>query len=447
MRVGTPTLPKLNRIGVLFHKKGCSTMSLLREFFQSIVAEKQIPLAPDPFDPSMDRLPGPSALRLVTKELWVLVGGKQQINAALVHSHGDVRDLTKEVEWSSSAQDVLSIDKNGLAAASAAPGTAKVTAAHMDSGLSASVEVAVITNGQPRPEPVWQSITITPDNPTIKGGWRQEFKAMALLSNGHSRDVTDEVVWFTRDYDIIAFDDLDRERGAAVAKRKTGTTQICARNKDSTVRGSTKATVTWDPANPQMPPAQKVDFTIETELPFGAVFQCSAVGFYADGSRHDVNSEVDWSSSEPGILSIDSNGEMITRASGTARITAVHKATGFKKSADITIYTAPVCQSIRILDRDLVVRGHLFEVATKLFFPDYRGVGLCAMGKFPDGTELLMSFDECSWSSSAPDVLEIANNRAYPCAKGTATITAVHKALGLSASITLKVRKDPLEPE
>jgi hypothetical protein len=57
-------------------------------------------------------------------------------------------------------------------------------------------------------------------------------------------------------------------------------------------------------------------------LKVGQTAQFSATGNYADNSTQDLTSQVQWSSSNPAVASVDANGVVTAKGSGTATITA-----------------------------------------------------------------------------------------------------------------------------
>jgi Bacterial Ig-like domain (group 2) len=72
-------------------------------------------------------------------------GGEQQLRATGEFSDGSTQDLTSAVEWTSSDDEVVSIDSNGLAAAAPDLGEATVTATDTATGVSGSTTVAVLS--------------------------------------------------------------------------------------------------------------------------------------------------------------------------------------------------------------------------------------------------------------------------------------------------------------
>jgi hypothetical protein len=159
--------------------------------------------------------------------------GQQQFTATGAFSDGSTQDVTNAVAWSSSAPDIVAIDKNGLASAQPVSGTATVTATDTNSGVTASTNVTV--DG-----PVLQAITISPDNPSIVGQQQQQFSATATFSDGSSQDVTRAVAWNSTAPDIVSIDN-----NGLASVQGVGTATLTATDTKSGVTAST--TITCQP--------------------------------------------------------------------------------------------------------------------------------------------------------------------------------------------------------
>lgn len=155
-------------------------------------------------------------------------------------------------------------------------------------------------------------------------------------------------------------------------------------------------------------------------LPIGVGEQYTASAIYSDGSIQDLASGVTWSTSDPTIASVDTNGLATTVAAGTATITATVGT--FTDSSTIT-----------------VVAAHLLSItvspATISMAPGTQQA-FTATGVFDDGsTQVLPSVQ---WSSSATSVMTIdGNGLGQAVAAGSATITATSGAVSGTASVTV----------
>ena len=86
---------------------------------------------------------------------------------------------------------------------------------------------------------IWESITISPPNPTIAGDGQQQFTATGTYSDGYAEDITGVVEWSSSAPDVVSID----SSGSAVAAPVSGTATITATDPDSGVSGSTEVTV------------------------------------------------------------------------------------------------------------------------------------------------------------------------------------------------------------
>lgn len=112
------------------------------------------------------------------------------------------RDLTSEVDWSSSADKVVSID-NGVASAAVGLGTVSpmpeiVTITARTPDIAASIEVKVA--------PALKEITINNQTDPIYEGDELELTVTGKYSNGATKDLTDTVVWSSTDDTVVWFD-------------------------------------------------------------------------------------------------------------------------------------------------------------------------------------------------------------------------------------------------
>jgi hypothetical protein len=101
--------------------------------------------------------------------------------------------------------------------------------------------------------PVPQSLTISPANPTLVGGWPRQFKAYGVFPDG-SKDVTTLVKWSSSG--MVTIDD-DKKKGLATAQPGSGSAVITASYPSNRViAASTTATVTADPT-PTLSPEEE----------------------------------------------------------------------------------------------------------------------------------------------------------------------------------------------
>tara|TARA_R110000737_G_scaffold18342_2_gene36331 strand:+ start:5267 stop:7669 length:2403 start_codon:yes stop_codon:yes gene_type:complete len=116
-------------------------------------------------------------------------GVNKQFAATGTYSDSSVADITASVIWSSSDTSVATVSNNGLAASLNA-GTTNITAS-----LAAQSDFTELTvTGA-----TLNSIDVTPINPSIIKGSKQNFVATGNYSDGSSNNVTATVTWSSSD--------------------------------------------------------------------------------------------------------------------------------------------------------------------------------------------------------------------------------------------------------
>ncbi len=155
------------------------------------------------------------------------------------------------------------------------------------------------------------SIAVTPANPSIPVGVTRQFTASGIYSDGTSRDITTQVTWSSSNPVIATVN------GSGLATAVTaGTAAATIKAASGSISGSTTLTVTSatlaslsvTQANPR--------------IPLGATQQFAASGAYSDGTSYDITTRVTWTSSNPSVATVNSNGLATAIAAGTATITA-----------------------------------------------------------------------------------------------------------------------------
>jgi trimeric autotransporter adhesin len=76
----------------------------------------------------------------------------------------------------------------------------------------------------------------------------------------------------------------------------------------------------------------------------GQTVQFTAMGNYADNSTQNLTGQVQWSSSNQNVASVDSSGNVTAKGAGTATITASY---GGKQGQSTVTVTAPVITGVQ----------------------------------------------------------------------------------------------------
>ena len=158
----------------------------------------------------------------------IAAGTKQQLMLIGTLSDGTTQvDLTASARWQTSNYADAVIDRQGVATGVAA-GTVTITATI--NGQGSATTTLTVTNA------TLQSITVTPDNPTIALGASQQFAASGSFSDGSTQDITSVVTWTSSTPTVAVMN-----QSGVASSASHGTTNINATL--AGVTGSTMLTV------------------------------------------------------------------------------------------------------------------------------------------------------------------------------------------------------------
>ena len=328
----------------------------------------------------------------------VKVGAKQQFTATGTFSDNSTQNLTSSVTWSSATTGVATITTGGLATGVAA-GTSTIKAASGAVSGSTTLTVTAAT---------LVSIAVTPANPSIKAGAKQQFTATGTFSDNSTQNLTSSVTWSSATTGVATITTGGLATGVAV-----GTSTIKAVS--GTVSGSTTLTVTAatltsiavTPANPSIKAGAKQQFT--------------ATGTFSDNSTQNLTGSVTWSSATTGVATITTGGLATGVAAGTSTIKAV---SGTVSGSTTLTVTAVTLVSIAVTP----VNPSIAKGATQQF---------TATGTFSDNSTQNLT-GSVTWSSATTGVATITTSGlATAVAAGTSTIKAASGAISGSTTLTV----------
>lgn len=328
----------------------------------------------------------------------VPVGLGRAFTATGRFTDGTDRDLTTFVAWTSLDPVVATIAAGGLARA-LRPGTATIHAsiAGVDGTATITVDPAAL-----------MSIAVTPAARSMRVGATTPFAATGTYTDNSTSDLTALVIW-SSSAPAVAMSDA---RGV-VTGLAAGTATITANLGDvaattgATVRVLQLTAIAIGPA--------------ESNLPLGLGAAFVATGTFDDRSTADLTSEVAWSSSAPGVATIDPGGLAASHGIGATTITAALGATRGSTSLNVT---APALVAITI-----------DPPAAEL--PRGRSLAFRATGHFTDQSASDLT-GSVAWASSNPAVATIGpDGLARGLAIG-ATVVAAEQA-GIRGTATLGV--------
>jgi plastocyanin len=238
------------------------------------------------------------------------------------------RDVTSQVEWSSSNHNTSTISNTpgsqGVASA-VAQGQATINA--MLDGISGSTTLTVTAAKL-------VSILITPTVPDVPDGELQVYKATGTLSDNTTEDLTNLVTWASANQSVATISNDQPTRGVATSLAP-GTTAITASLDGVTGR----AALNVGPKVLEMIMISPTNPTITT----GGTEAFMAMGMFSDESLVDYTARVTWSSSATGVVTISNDpgnqGLATAHAPGTSTISATFE--GMSGITSITVTAAP----------------------------------------------------------------------------------------------------------
>jgi hypothetical protein len=185
--------------------------------------------------PTPTAAPGPALQKITISPTTTtyMVGTSFHFVATGVYADKSKKEVSSSAEWSSSAPDIIKVDKGGLTLMKSA-GKATVTA--KVGGISGSITITV------NPAKLL-TIKVSPENATYVGGadtvvgGATQFTATGIFSDNTKKDLTGEVVWSSAPPKIV---NIDKKGLANVVG--LGAATITAKHQ-SGVAGSTKLTV------------------------------------------------------------------------------------------------------------------------------------------------------------------------------------------------------------
>jgi uncharacterized protein YjdB len=275
-----------------------------------------------------------------------------------------------------------------------------------------------------------KSLELTPAQGSIPVGLGQQFVALATMSDGSVRDITNDATlyWGSSNGAVATVGDTGLAIGIG-----PGATTITVSGTAMGDHFSAKAELTV--TSPVVTALQMTPATASVPVGFEQAFIATAI--LSDGSSLDVtnNAALSWTSSDPAIASIGSGsnkGLVIAKSPGTVTITA--NGINFKASAKLMVTSA-------------VVTGLQITPVTAAIPVGFEQAFI-ATANLSDGTSLdITNSIALSWSSSDPAIASInsggESHRGLATAKamGIVTVTAsgIVNGNNFSATATLTV--------
>ena len=164
------------------------------------------------------------------------------------------------------------------------------------------------------PAPVIISIDIEPKTSQLDIGTTQQYKVLATYSDNSFRDVTNDAV-LVLENDSVIIVPVDNNGSLSFARAvKVGDDNLVASLSTFSTKASVKVT--------QINLVSILLTPNDANLSIANVQQYKAVGTYDNGTSQDLTDECTWTSSNPEIATVSSNGEAVAVFKGNTLIHA-----------------------------------------------------------------------------------------------------------------------------
>ncbi|HEV2490892.1 MAG TPA: Ig-like domain-containing protein [Candidatus Acidoferrales bacterium] len=325
-----------------------------------------------------------------------------QLQAIGTFNDGGTRNLTNQVNWSSSDTTVTTIGASTGRAKGVAPGLTTITATL---GSVTDSEPFNVTNAS------IVTISVTPSGRTIAEGTKQGFSATGSFSDATSQIITNDVTWAS---DNTAVATVNSGSGVATGIGKgvaniSATLNSISGSAPLNVSPATLVSIAVSPSTAVLAPASTMSYT--------------AIGTYSDGTTQNISNVAGWNSSDPGVASIGTAGTVTGQSAGSVTITA--QLGGVSNTADLIVEATPL-KLITLTPSNATI-------------PVQINIQFTATGTFQDNSVQNLT-NAATWTSSPASVATVndaagAKGRATGVAAGSATLTAVFAGVVGTASL------------
>lgn len=321
------------------------------------------------------------SLTLATTSITVPRGLTAPVVVTGVYSDGSIADLTKSVQWTSSAPAVATVSSLVASAGlvtGISQGTALVTATLGDKSATVTVTVTAA---------ILQAIQLPALPVTVPRGLSVPVIATGVYSDGSLVDLTNQVTWTSNAPQTASVSGLAGSIGV-VTGNAVGSATITA------TLGAQSSSV---PVTVTSAILQAIQLPATTQIvPRGLTLPIVATGVYSDGSLAQLTQSVTWTSSAPAVATVSNLIANAGLVSGLAEGTTVVTATLGATSSTVTVQvTSAVLQGISLPAQTVTVAKGL-------------SVPVIATGLYSDGSQVDLT-KQVQWTSSAPAIASVSN--------------------------------------
>ena len=335
-----------------------------------------------------------SGVVLDQTELKLSPGGSATLVATVSPENAKDKSLT----WSSSNEQIVTVDENGNVTA-IKEGTANITVTTTDGGFTATAKVTVSADVV-----AVTGVTLDKTNLNLAPNESSTLKATVAPSKASNKGVT----WTSSNTSVATV-----SSNGKVTAKKDGTTTITVTTKDGgftaqctvTVKTVKVTGVRVSNANATVKEGEKTTIT--------AIVAPS----------NATNKEVTWTSANTGIAKVSQNGVITGVKEGTTTITATTKDGGHKATVNVTVVAPILVESVSISGAKTVQEGKSIKL-TATVLPN----------NADDKT--------VTWTTSNKSIATVTNGAVIGIKEGTVTITATTKN-GKTATYEVTVTPKP----
>ena len=306
------------------------------------------------------------------------LGQSQQFYAQGIFSDGSVQDLTSEVTWLSSNEELALISNaetlSGLAESiSLGNTTLKATLGEIEQET-----LLTITNGQ------LNNIEVEPTTIILPEGSNEKVRALGYFSDGSIVDLTASVTWSSSNTSVL---DLAFAKQGSLLSSNKGSALLSATLEG--VVGLANVSVTDSSL-------QSIDISaLQIALPKGMNQRLVATGTYSDLSTRDISHQVTWQSTDVHIATVANNdnaGLVQAVNPGTSTISASLENVSDEFTVNVT--------DVELTKIDLTIpKTQMNVLSTQL---------AKAIASFSDSSNLDVS-SQVNWRSSDSNIAMIGN--------------------------------------
>ena len=326
--------------------------------------------------------------------LSLVEGGSETLTATVTPDNA----TNKAVSWKSSDAATATVDNSGKVTAVKA-GSATITVTTTDGSKTATCSVTVTAKTV-----AVSGVTLDHANLEITTGETAQLKATVSPDNASDKSVE----WTSSDASVATVDGTGK-----VTAVKAGTATITVKTKDGGKTATCSVTVN---------PIAVESVTVEPAK--AEIVEGNTVQLKATVSPASANQEVEWSTSDSGIATVDANGLVTAKKPGTVYISVRSKTFTDKiTSCEVIVKPDDSLKGISFDASEIQLEAGQSRTLTVIYTPEY------AANK------------NVNWSSSDPSVASVKDGNVTGVKEGTATITATSEEGGHKAECVVTVSK------